>query len=63
MILENCKEDELLEREQYYLDLLEPWKRKIGYNIRKIADNNRGKFKIQICYGKSSSAVDVSSRH
>jgi group I intron endonuclease len=42
LIVEECPEDKLIEREQYYLDTLKPWKREIGYNICKIAGNLLG---------------------
>ena len=32
----------LIEREQHFLDTLTPWKKKIGYNIRKVAHSNAG---------------------
>jgi group I intron endonuclease len=35
--IEECNEEILLEREQYYLDMLMPWKPEIGYNISSIA--------------------------
>ena len=37
-ILEECTKEKCLEREQYYLDSLNP-----KYNINKIAENSRGK--------------------
>lgn len=39
-IVEN--ETDLIKREQFYLDTLKPWDRKIGYNICKIAGNLLG---------------------
>lgn len=36
-ILEECKIENQLEKEQIYLDKLKPWKRKIGYNIEEYA--------------------------
>lgn len=32
-IIEECIVDNLISREQYYLDKMKPWKREIGYNI------------------------------
>jgi group I intron endonuclease len=37
-ILEICNKDNLLEREQWYLDNLKPWVKDIGYNISKKAE-------------------------
>jgi len=39
-IVEN--KNKLLEREQFYLDSLTPWRRNIGYNIAKIAGSQLG---------------------
>jgi group I intron endonuclease len=42
-VLEYCDKNMLIEREQYYLDLHEPFvDNDKGYNVRKIADNNSG---------------------
>jgi group I intron endonuclease len=41
-IVEFVEIERLIEREQYYLDTLTPWKVDIGYNTRKIADRNTG---------------------
>ena len=47
-ILEFIPAEKLDEREQYYLDLLTPWDKKIGYNIAKLAisrvNENNGMF-------------------
>jgi len=36
-VLEKCKENETLTREQYYLDTIKPFKKEIGYNTSKDA--------------------------
>jgi group I intron endonuclease len=36
-VVEECASETLLQREQFYLDTLYPWKRGIGYNISKDA--------------------------
>lgn len=42
-IIETCPLGQLLEREQFYLDTLEPFVRNNkGYNVREIADSNYG---------------------
>ncbi len=42
-VLEICSEEMLIEREQYYLDTLQPFPRlNRGFNIREIADSNLG---------------------
>ena len=42
-IVEHCPVELLLEREQFYLDLLKPFVRNSqGYNVREIADSNLG---------------------
>lgn len=40
-LLEICSKDNLIQREQYWLDLLQPFAEK-GYNILKIAKNSSG---------------------
>jgi group I intron endonuclease len=42
LIVEECSIEKLIEREQYYLDLWEPWKEEIGYNICKFAGSPLG---------------------
>lgn len=41
-ILEECAEENLLEREQFYLDTMKPWDTTIGYNISKTAGSCLG---------------------
>lgn len=42
-IMELCSEELLIEREQHYLDILQPFPRlNQGFNIREIADSNLG---------------------
>lgn len=41
-VLEECEIDILIEREQIYLDRLQSYKQSNGYNIRSIAESNRG---------------------
>lgn len=41
-VLELCAVEELIAREQYYLDLLRPYDRAIGFNIAAIAFSRRG---------------------
>lgn len=41
-IIEKCNCDNLLIREQRWLDLTKCYDRTIGYNLRSIADSNRG---------------------
>ena len=36
-VIEECPDEIVLKREQYYLDCLCPWDREIGYNIAKFA--------------------------
>jgi hypothetical protein len=41
-ILEYCTMDNLIEREQYWLDLTQCYDRTVGFNISKIAESKRG---------------------
>lgn len=41
-IIEECERKILFQREQYYLDTLKPWDRKIGYNLSNIATGGNG---------------------
>ena len=41
-ILEICNKEFCIEREQYYLDLYQSYKRDIGYNIKEKANSNLG---------------------
>jgi len=41
-IIEFCPIENLLDREQFYLDLLKPYNRNIGYNILLKSDSNLG---------------------
>lgn len=52
IIEENVLHDNLIIREQHWLDILKPYKRNIGYNISKIADRlyrPKKKCKIKKC--------------
>ena len=42
IILEECEKEKLVEREQYWFDYLQPYNRKIGYNISPTAGNTLG---------------------
>jgi len=44
-IVEHCNVEDLLTREQHYLDVLMPWKPKIGYNINKHACSGKNRSK------------------
>lgn len=53
-VVERCKEGELIEREQYYLDLLKPYDYKVGYNESILANSpSRGKGERCWNYGKT----------
>lgn len=41
-IIEHCEKDNLLEKEQYWLDYYKSYDRENGYNLVKIAGSNRG---------------------
>lgn len=41
-ILELCNKESCIEREQYYLDLYQSYKRDVGYNINEKANSNLG---------------------
>lgn len=41
-ILEYCNLENLIEREQFFLDLLKPHDREIGYNLNPTANSNAG---------------------
>ena len=54
-ILELCEKDKCIEREQYYLDLYQSYRRDIGYNINinanstlgmKLSDEHKKKIKV-----------------
>lgn len=53
-IVELCESSKLIEREQYYLDLVQSYNPQIGYNIRKIAYGHSlspyQKYKLSIRY-------------
>lgn len=63
IIIECCEDEKLIEREQYWIDLLKPYDRIVGYNLRKKAESNLGiKFsdefkakRVQIQTGKKCS--------
>lgn len=40
LVIESCEKDDLIKREQYWLDYTKCYDNKIGYNIRTIADSN-----------------------
>ncbi len=42
IILENCDKDKLLEREQFWIDWCESYKKEKGYNKRKTPNSNLG---------------------
>ncbi len=42
MILEYCEKEKLIEREQFWIDQTKCYDRKVGYNIRLIANSNVG---------------------
>ena len=42
-ILEICTKEQLIEKEQYYLDFYKSYERNIGYNINKVAGSNQGR--------------------
>lgn len=39
-VMELCDEEQYLKREQYYLDLLKPYQKEIGFNVSPKAQNN-----------------------
>lgn len=43
LIVEYCKKEETLIREQWWLDITHCWKREVGYNLNPIAGSNLGR--------------------
>lgn len=63
-IIEVCSKENLIEREQHYLDLYESYNELYGFNIRKIAESNRGiEFSKEWCnnISKSKKALNLIS--
>lgn len=43
-VIEYCGKEKLIEREQYWIDMYCSYEEQYGYNLRKVAESNRGLF-------------------
>ena len=58
-IVENCKAEDTITREQFYLDTLQPYRRNIGYNLCPVAAGGNGIIKPVIQYDRLGNYVAV----